>query len=292
MQKWFSSFANRLPFYIFIALSIHIITVLVLNQYAFKNDSGLKLINKNRNIDLFMVQESFGKSIKRNVLKPGNNSVKKSIKTVNNEKNISTNFLTNNLPGITNSSLTDNIAVSNNSVSNEIESNNLTNVEFAVSDIRVSESNTGEVAAGLNITVSNESQTNEMTANGTNTEENLLFNIGEKIFYDVEVEVKEMPFIKGVVGSVAIEVNDVTNLRDRPVFHCSADVRSLDSIINLYILHDEFHTWFDAEFLQTYQIEKIVREGGWLDHITNSFFSDEGYGIYHFEKFSSRWDKV
>lgn len=113
----------------------------------------------------------------------------------------------------------------------------------------------------------------------SNITEPYYFRLGEKISYSVEVEVNEIPAIKGVVGTVEIEVLELTNIRGNESYHCRSTVRSLDAIINLYELKDVFDTWFDSRTLKTYQIEKQVKEGGWLDNITNYLYSDEEYGV-------------
>ncbi len=285
------------------------------------SNGGLNNIAKNRSIDLFTIEDSaergrkktqsrslIGKKVNHSALNnfPGN-------KTQNTPEIKQPLTNTNQImPGeiVTNSNYT--LSMNANSlsgiitiqpeISNIIASNSINTQEISVkepvneklTDI-INQNNISESGSNETITISSQTMmissqvetiSNETAAVLTQTNVpqetgDLFFNIGEKIDYDVEVQVDKLPYIKGTVGTVEVKVKEVTNIRERPVFHCTADVRSLDSIINLYVLKDFFETWFDAEFLETYQIEKNVREGGWLDYITNFFHSGEGYGIVH-----------
>lgn len=80
--------------------------------------------------------------------------------------------------------------------------------------------------------------------------------LGERLIYEV--------FWMGApVGLGTLEVKEMTTLDGRRAFHVVAVAETNEFLSNIYPVHDEVHSWIDAETLQSLQFEKKVSEGSY-----------------------------
>ena len=63
------------------------------------------------------------------------------------------------------------------------------------------------------------------------------------------------------VGIGTLEIKETVELNDRKAFHVLAVAETNDFLSKIYPVHDEVHSWIDAETFQSLQFQKKVHDG-------------------------------
>ena len=78
--------------------------------------------------------------------------------------------------------------------------------------------------------------------------------VGEKLLYEVS-------WIGVPVGYGELWVKEKTVIHGREAYHVVATALTNEVLSKIYPVHDEIHSWIDAETLQSLQFQKTVSEG-------------------------------
>lgn len=78
--------------------------------------------------------------------------------------------------------------------------------------------------------------------------------VGEKVSYEVS-------WMGVPVGIGELEVREKTVLDGREVFHVVATAKTNEVLSKIYPVHDEAHSWIDAETFYSHKFRKILSEG-------------------------------
>jgi hypothetical protein len=98
--------------------------------------------------------------------------------------------------------------------------------------------------------------------------------VGEKIEFEV--------FWMGIpVGSGSVEVKEKVRVHGREAFHIVAIAKTNDFLSNIYPVHDEVHSYIDAERLCSLEFRKTLREG--------RYRADERT-VFDYESREGRWE--
>jgi hypothetical protein len=95
----------------------------------------------------------------------------------------------------------------------------------------------------------------------------LPFKLKEKVSYSIDGIVKEMR-IKGTLGSIDLEIADISKMNGRIVYHCIAKIASTMLIQNVFQINDVLDAWVDAKTYAVYKSTLSIREGKNTNFIT------------------------
>ena len=105
--------------------------------------------------------------------------------------------------------------------------------------------------------------------------------LGEHLLYDV--------YWMGVyIGKGELWVKEKTTLEGRDCFHIVAVAETNDFLTAIYPVHDEVHTWIDAENFQSLQFQKKVSEGRYRAEERVRYDASAGKGHYESLKNGSK----
>lgn len=87
------------------------------------------------------------------------------------------------------------------------------------------------------------------------------------------------------IGTGEIWVKEKTELNGRPAFHVVGTFQTNKFLSTIYPIHDEAHSWIDAETLQSLAFEKKISEGGNHTHERTVYDPQKKKG--YFESFKT-----
>ena len=110
---------------------------------------------------------------------------------------------------------------------------------------------------------------------------NAFFTVGEKLRFEVS-------WMGVNVGYGEIEIKEMEIIRGRPTYHVTAEARTNDFLSKLYPVHDQIHSWIDAENFHSLKFRKILSEGRYRADEEIEFYPQEKRGTYHSYKNGTR----
>jgi len=81
-----------------------------------------------------------------------------------------------------------------------------------------------------------------------------VLTVGERLVFDVS-------WMGVPVGVGTLEVKEIATIRDRRAYHVVAIAKTNDFLSRFYPIHDEVHSFIDAEKFYSLEFSKVIQEG-------------------------------
>jgi hypothetical protein len=106
-------------------------------------------------------------------------------------------------------------------------------------------------------------------------------SVGEKLEFEVS-------WMGVMVGIGALEVKEKVRIHGREAFHVIAVARTNDFLSKIYPIHDEVHSFIDAERLCSLEFRKTLREGRYRADETVIYDYEKGKAFHESQKDQSK----